>query len=120
MSSLRVRPQSPGGDGKLVEWMQFVRRCDHEGRQATRQPVPFAGGNSTVTIDNIGRQIDRYLNEQIVWGGGNDLFDNDSAAKVNATSGRVVARVNPPRRCGRAAHPGGKRSASRWRPIVCR
>ncbi len=65
-------------------------------------PVPFGGGNNTINIDNIGRQIDRYLNQQIVdsaalyiiWGGGNDLFDDDSAANVTATSHRVVALVN--------------------------
>jgi phospholipase/lecithinase/hemolysin len=65
-------------------------------------PAPFGGGNNSVTVDNIGRQIDRYLNQQtidptalyIVWGGGNDFFDDDSAASVTATSHRVVALIN--------------------------
>ncbi|MGI8821271.1 MAG: SGNH/GDSL hydrolase family protein [Chthoniobacterales bacterium] len=65
-------------------------------------PAPFAGGNNTITIDNVGRQIDRYLNEQtidpaalyVIWGGGNDLFDDASAANVTATSTRVVTNIN--------------------------
>ncbi|MEP6957030.1 MAG: SGNH/GDSL hydrolase family protein, partial [Chthoniobacterales bacterium] len=51
-------------------------------------PTPFSGGTNTITIDNTGRQIDRYLNEQtvdanalyVIWGGGNDLFDDESQA----------------------------------------
>ncbi|MEO5721709.1 MAG: SGNH/GDSL hydrolase family protein [Chthoniobacterales bacterium] len=65
-------------------------------------PAPFTGGNFTVTIDNMGRQMDDYFNQQVidpaalyvVWGGGNDLFNDDSVANVVATSQRVVALVN--------------------------
>ncbi len=65
-------------------------------------PAPFSGGSNTITVDNMGRQIDRYLNEQVidpaalyvVWGGGNDFFQNESPANVIATSQRVVALVN--------------------------
>src|SRR5215210_1397579 len=71
-------------------------------RTVLSNPVPFAGGNLTITIDNIGRQIDNYLSDHIpdpnalyiVWGGGNDLFDDDSAANVTATVNRVVGLVN--------------------------
>lgn len=45
-------------------------------------PVPFLGGELTVTIDNLGQQVDDYLADQtvdpaalyIVWGGANDPF----------------------------------------------
>ena len=65
-------------------------------------PVPFGGGNNSITIDNLGRQIDRYLNQQtvdpaalfILWGGANDFFDDDSAGNVSAASHRVVTMVN--------------------------
>ena len=71
-------------------------------RTVFENPEPFSGGRNTITVDNMGRQIDHYLAEQIVdpaalylvWGGGNDLFDDDSAANVTATSHRVVALVN--------------------------
>ncbi len=65
-------------------------------------PTPFQGGTNTVTIDNIGRQLDRYLNEQtvdpqalyIIWGGGNDLFKDQSANTILGSAQRVVANVN--------------------------
>ncbi|MGI8481359.1 MAG: SGNH/GDSL hydrolase family protein [Chthoniobacterales bacterium] len=55
-------------------------------------------GDVTVTINNIGFQVDDYLGKNlvdpdalyIVWGGGNDLFDDDSAANVSATVSRVA------------------------------
>lgn len=71
-------------------------------RTVVSNPAPFTGGNFTVTIDNMGEQVDDYLRDEIVdpaalyvvWGGGNDLFDDESAANVAATSARVVALVN--------------------------
>lgn len=58
-------------------------------------------GDVTITIDNMGKQMDDYLATHtidpaalyIVWGGGNDLFDNDSAASVTATAARATALV---------------------------
>ncbi len=60
-------------------------------------PTPFGGGSLTVTIDNMGKQVDDYIASHatdanalyILWGGGNDLFDDDSAANVTATAARV-------------------------------
>ncbi len=71
-------------------------------RTVFSNPSPFIGGTTSITIDNMGRQIDRYLTQEtvdpaalyIVWGGSNDLFDDASAANVTATSHRVVALVN--------------------------
>ncbi len=71
-------------------------------RTVFNNPAPFSGGTNTITIDNMGRQVDRYLNEQTidpaalyaVWGGGNDLFDNATPENVTATSHRMVALVN--------------------------
>ncbi len=71
-------------------------------RTVFNNPAPFSGGTNTITIDNMGRQIDRYLTDQtidpaalyVVWGGGNDFFDNATPENVTATSHRVVALVN--------------------------
>jgi phospholipase/lecithinase/hemolysin len=71
-------------------------------RTIISNPDPFIGGSNTLTIDNMGRQIDDYLNQQmvdpgalyVVWGGGNDLFDDATAANVPVISHRVVGLVN--------------------------
>ncbi len=57
-------------------------------RTIISNPTPFSGGQFTITIDNIGRQINQYLGANVadpgalyaVCGGGNDLFDDSSAA----------------------------------------
>ena len=79
-------------------------------REATviSNPDPFVGGEFTVTIDNLGKQVDDYLADEtvdpaalyIVWGGGNDLFDDDSAANVTATAERMAALVDQLARAG--------------------
>src|SRR4051795_3684893 len=56
-------------------------------------------GDVTITIDDMGRQMDNYLASHVidpsalyvVWGGGNDLFNDDSAANVTATAARATA-----------------------------
>jgi len=66
-----------------------------------RVVVSTFAGDVTVTINNIGFQVDDYLGKNlvdpdalyIVWGGGNDLFDDDSAANVSATVSRVAGLV---------------------------
>jgi phospholipase/lecithinase/hemolysin len=66
-------------------------------RTVVDNPFPFTGGQFTITIDNIGKQINDYLASHspdpnalyIIWGGGNDLFDDFSAASVSATATRV-------------------------------
>lgn len=71
-------------------------------RTVISNPDPFVGGSLSITIDNLGKQIDDYLGSHpadpnalyIVWGGGNDLFDDDSAANVTATVARVTGLVN--------------------------
>ncbi len=60
-------------------------------------PLPFAGGQLSVTIDNIGKQVNDYLASHtpdpnalyIIWGGGNDLFDDFSTQSVLNTASRV-------------------------------
>ena len=58
----------------------------------------------SVQIDNMGQQVTNYLNSLngnapdpaalfIVWGGANDLFDDDSAANVAAAAQRETALV---------------------------
>jgi phospholipase/lecithinase/hemolysin len=64
--------------------------------------VGLFGNDVTVTIDNMGRQVDNYLATRvidpnalyIVWGGGNDLFDDHTDANVTGTSGRMAMLVN--------------------------
>ncbi|MGI8957854.1 MAG: DVUA0089 family protein [Chthoniobacterales bacterium] len=69
---------------------------------------PFLGGDLTITIDNLGKQVDDYLAAHtpdpdalyIVWGGGNDLFDDPSSANVLATAQRVAGLVAQLARAG--------------------
>ncbi|PZR74593.1 MAG: hypothetical protein DLM73_07350 [Chthoniobacterales bacterium] len=71
-------------------------------RTVISNPTPFGGGQLTITVNNMGKQISDYLASHvvdpnalyIVWGGGNDLFDDDSAASVSATASRAAALVN--------------------------
>ncbi|MGI8957855.1 MAG: SGNH/GDSL hydrolase family protein [Chthoniobacterales bacterium] len=71
-------------------------------------PDPFIGGEFTVTVDNLGKQVDDYLTDEtidpaalfIVWGGGNDLFDDDSSDNVIATAARVGGLVDRLARAG--------------------
>lgn len=59
---------------------------------------PFFG-DVTITIDDMGRQMDDYLASHVidpnalyvVWGGGNDLFNDDSSANVTSTAARATA-----------------------------
>jgi phospholipase/lecithinase/hemolysin len=70
-------------------------------RTVFSNPDPFSGGNTTITIDNIGKQVDDYIAGHtadpaalyIVWGGGNDLFDDHTAANITATAERVAGLV---------------------------
>src|SRR5438270_11289444 len=66
-------------------------------RTIINNPFPFSGGDFTITIDNMGKQIADYLASHtpdanalyILWGGGNDLFDDHSAQSVIDTANRV-------------------------------
>jgi phospholipase/lecithinase/hemolysin len=66
-------------------------------RTVINNPFPFTGGDFTIAIDNIGKQVNDYLASHvtdpnalyIIWGGGNDLFDDFSATSVNNTANRV-------------------------------
>src|SRR5882757_10583942 len=70
-------------------------------RTIINNPTPFGGGDFTITIDNMGRQISNYLANHatdanalyILWGGGNDLFDDHSAQSVIDTANRVGALI---------------------------
>jgi phospholipase/lecithinase/hemolysin len=62
---------------------------------------PFFG-DVTITIDDMGRQMDDYVASHaidpnalyVVWGGGNDLFNDDSSANVTATAARATALMS--------------------------
>ncbi len=67
-------------------------------------------GNVTITIDDMGKQMDDYLGSHavdpnalyVVWGGGNDLFNDDSSTNVTATAARATGLMS------RLAHAGAK------------
>src|SRR6267378_2164639 len=71
-------------------------------RTIINNPFPFGGGDFTITIDNMGKQVADYLGSNapgpnalyLLWGGGNDLFDDSSATNVTATAGRVRTLVD--------------------------
>ena len=64
--------------------------------------IDVLGLEVTVTIDNMGRQVHDYITNRTVdsaalfavWGGGNDLFDNDSSSNVSATAGRMAMMIS--------------------------
>ena len=70
--------------------------------------TPF--GDVTITVDDMGKQMDDYLAAHavdpnalyVVWGGGNDLRNDDSAANVTATAARATALA------GRLANAGAQ------------
>jgi phospholipase/lecithinase/hemolysin len=67
-----------------------------------RTVIPYPGGDLTITIDNMGKQVDDYLAARMIdpnglyiaWGGINDLLIDDSAASVSATANRVAGLVS--------------------------
>jgi phospholipase/lecithinase/hemolysin len=68
--------------------------------QETAVSTPF--GDVIITIDDMGKQMDDYLGSHvvdpnalyIVWGGSNDLRNDDSAANVTAAAARATALVS--------------------------
>jgi phospholipase/lecithinase/hemolysin len=66
-------------------------------RTVISNPDPFVGGELTVTVDNLGKQVDDYLAATtpdptalyIIWAGGNDFFDDDSADNVITVANNV-------------------------------
>lgn len=71
-------------------------------RTVINNPSPFGGGDLTITIDNMGKQVSDYVAARVVdpnalyvvWGGGNDLFDDPSSTSVSATATRVGMLVS--------------------------
>jgi phospholipase/lecithinase/hemolysin len=68
--------------------------------QETPVSTPF--GDVTITVDDMGKQMDDYLASHvidpnalyIVWGASNDFRTDDSSANVTATAARATALVN--------------------------
>ncbi len=77
-------------------------------RTVISNPFPFGGGEFTLTVDNLGKQVNDYLAGNtpdatalyIVWGGGNDLFDDDSSTHVTETASNVAGLVEQLARAG--------------------
>ncbi|HKP04261.1 MAG TPA: SGNH/GDSL hydrolase family protein [Chthoniobacterales bacterium] len=67
-----------------------------------RTVIPSPGGDLTITIDNMGKQVDDYLASHavngnalyLVWGGINDLLNDESPASVSATANRVGSLIS--------------------------
>jgi len=61
--------------------------------------VSTPSGDVTITVDDMGKQLDDYLAAHVIdpnalyilWGGTNDLLQDNSAASVTATAARVTA-----------------------------
>lgn len=66
------------------------------------QTANIEGSPITITIDNIGKQIDDFLGSRtvdpnalyVVWGGGNDLRNDNSATNVSATASRASVDIS--------------------------
>ena len=77
-------------------------------RTVISNPFPFGGGEFSLTVDNLGKQVDDYLAGNtpdaaalyLVWGGGNDLFDDDSSTHVTETASNVAGLVEQLARAG--------------------
>ena len=77
-------------------------------RTVISNPFPWGGGEFTLTVDNLGKQVDDYLASNtpdaaalyVVWGGGNDLFDDDSSAHITEIASNVEALVEQLARAG--------------------
>lgn len=72
-------------------------------------PIPFGGGRLTITIKNMGQQVSDFLGRNpqpdpaalyIVWGGGNDLFNDPSASNVTDAATRIPMLVERLARAG--------------------
>lgn len=72
-------------------------------------PTPFGGGRFSITVRNMGQQVSDFLRRSplpdpavlyIVWGGGNDLFNDASASNVSDAAGRIPALVERLARAG--------------------
>lgn len=71
-----------------------------DGTHEEVQETPL--GDVSITIDDMGKQMDDYFAAHlidpaalyIVWGGNNDIRNDDSAASVTATAGRVANLVS--------------------------
>lgn len=78
----------------------FGGATTNDGTHQEIEETPVA--DITITIDDMGRQMDDYFASHvfdpnalyIVWGGGNDIRNDDSSANVTATVGRVDGLVS--------------------------
>ncbi|MBA3963082.1 MAG: SGNH/GDSL hydrolase family protein [Chthoniobacterales bacterium] len=70
-------------------------------RTVISNPDPFVGGELTVDVDNVGKQVGDYIAANtpdanalyIVWGGGNDFFDDNSLDNVPVVAANVAGLV---------------------------
>ncbi len=77
-------------------------------RTVISNPSPFGGGQLTVDVDNLGKQVQNYFDDYtpdpaalyVLWGGGNDLFDDASAGSVTTTATNVATLVKTLARAG--------------------
>jgi len=62
---------------------------------------PWGGGDFALTVDNLGKQVSDYLASNtpdpgalyILWGGSNDLFNDDSSDNVSAAAANMADLV---------------------------
>ena len=102
----RAKPSTDGG----LDFAYGGATTKDGGKDVTvaSNPLPFFGGELSITIKNIGQQVSDYLGRNtpdpaalyVVWGGGNDLFNDPSAANVTDATSRIPALVERLARAG--------------------
>jgi len=100
---LGLPPATASLDGGFdYAWGGATTKDGTQDRTVFNNPDPFSGGDHTVTIDNMGRQLDTFFHDHnvdngalyILWGGANDFFDDPSSDNVVATSANVIGLIN--------------------------
>ena len=100
------------GGTRLRVWRRNHRGRHDQGGRWFSNPDPFGGGDFTLTVDNLGKQVDDYLGANtpgmptalyIVWGGGNDFFDDHSDDNVFSPS-----RPTSPASCNSSPEAGAR------------
>jgi phospholipase/lecithinase/hemolysin len=100
---LGLPPATASLDGGFdYAWGGATTKDGTQDRTVFNNPEPFLGGDHTVTIDNMGRQLENFFHDHNVdasalyclWGGANDFFDDPSAENVAAASTRIVGLID--------------------------
>ena len=95
---LPAATNSLGGSTGLNYAFGGATTVDGQHQEIESTPV----GDISITVDDMGKQVDDYLAQHtvdpaalyIIWGGSNDIRNDDTSASVTATVGRVEGLVS--------------------------